>query len=85
MSVTVDATRGFPGRHARTILRPTMAEAGVTGYQVYEWNAIFAPAGTPAAVVAKIAGYGPADAERFVREQAELWGKVVRAGNINVD
>jgi len=34
---------------------PTMAEAGLAGYEVYEWNAIFAPAGTPDAVVAKIA------------------------------
>jgi tripartite-type tricarboxylate transporter receptor subunit TctC len=34
---------------------PTMAEAGVAGYEVYEWNALFAPAGTPDAVVAKIA------------------------------
>jgi tripartite-type tricarboxylate transporter receptor subunit TctC len=88
---------------------PTMSEAGVPGYEVYEWNAIFAPAGTPAPVVAKIAdavakalqapelrervlamggelaAYGPAESERFVREQTELWGKVVRAGNIKVD
>ena len=88
---------------------PTMAEAGVAGYEVYEWNAIFAPAGTPAPVVAKladalakalaspdikervaglggeIAGYGPRDAEKFIREQTELWGKVVKAGNIKVD
>ena len=33
---------------------PTIAEAGVPGYVVYEWNAIFAPAGTPPAVVAKL-------------------------------
>ncbi|HRE20651.1 MAG TPA: tripartite tricarboxylate transporter substrate binding protein [Rhabdaerophilum sp.] len=88
---------------------PTMAEAGVPGYEVYEWNAIFAPAGTPAPVMAKlaqavakamaspevkervatlggeIAGYGPKDAEKFVREQTELWGKVVKAGHIKVD
>ena len=88
---------------------PTIAEAGVPGYEVYEWNAIFAPAGTPAPVVAKIAdavakamqaaefrervaalggeiaAYGPADADRFVREQTELWGRVVRAANIRVD
>jgi tripartite-type tricarboxylate transporter receptor subunit TctC len=88
---------------------PTMAEAGVPGYEVYEWNAIFAPAGTPAPVLAKIAdaiakavqapefrervaslggeltGYGPAESERFVREQTELWGKVVRQGNIRVE
>ena len=88
---------------------PTMAEAGVPGYEVYEWNAIFAPAGTPAPVIAKISeaigkavqsqefrervaalggeltGYGPAESERFVREQTELWGKVVREGNIRVE
>jgi tripartite-type tricarboxylate transporter receptor subunit TctC len=88
---------------------PTMAEAGVPGYEVYEWNAIFAPAGTPAPVIAKISeaiakavqspefrervaalggelpGYGPVEAARFVREQTELWGKVVRQGNIRVE
>ena len=88
---------------------PTMAEAGVQGYEVYEWNAIFAPAGTPAPVIARLAdaiaravqstefrervaalggepiGYGPAEAERFVREQTDLWGRVVRAGNIKAE
>jgi tripartite-type tricarboxylate transporter receptor subunit TctC len=88
---------------------PTMAEAGIPGYEVYEWNAIFAPAGTPAPIVEKlaaaiakamqspeikervatlggdIAGYGPKEAEKFIREQTELWGKVVKAGNIKVD
>ena len=88
---------------------PTIAEAGVAGYAVYEWNAIFAPAGTPAPVLAKLAdavakatqspefrdkvaslggeltGYGPAEAERFIREQTELWGSVVRSGNIKVE
>ena len=34
---------------------PTMAEAGVAGYEVYEWNALFAPSGTPDAVVTKLA------------------------------
>lgn len=33
---------------------PTFTEAGVPGVDVYEWNAIFAPKGTPAAVVGKI-------------------------------
>ena len=32
-----------------------MAEAGVSGYEVYEWNALFAPTGTPDAIVAKLA------------------------------
>ncbi|MBL0125338.1 MAG: tripartite tricarboxylate transporter substrate binding protein [Betaproteobacteria bacterium] len=34
---------------------PTIAEAGVPGYQVYEWNVIVAPAGTPAPVLTKLA------------------------------
>ncbi len=88
---------------------PTMAEAGVPSYEVYEWNAIFAPAGTPAPVVARlaeaidkamqspeirervaalggeIAGYGPKEAGEFVREQTELWAKVIRLANIKPD
>ena len=33
---------------------PTLAEAGVAGAEVYEWNAVFAPAGTPEPVVARL-------------------------------
>jgi tripartite-type tricarboxylate transporter receptor subunit TctC len=33
---------------------PTIAESGMPGYQVYEWNAIFAPAGTPPAVINRL-------------------------------
>jgi tripartite-type tricarboxylate transporter receptor subunit TctC len=33
---------------------PTISESGVAGYEVYEWNAVFAPAGTPEAIVEKI-------------------------------
>ena len=33
---------------------PTMAEAGVPSYEVYEWNAVFAPAATPAPIVQKL-------------------------------
>jgi len=33
---------------------PTMAEAGVPGYDVTFWQALFAPAGTPARVVGRI-------------------------------
>jgi tripartite-type tricarboxylate transporter receptor subunit TctC len=31
-----------------------VAESGVPGYEVYEWNAVFAPAGTPAAIVERL-------------------------------
>jgi tripartite-type tricarboxylate transporter receptor subunit TctC len=33
---------------------PSLAEAGVANAEVYEWNAIFTPTGTPEAVVAKL-------------------------------
>ena len=33
---------------------PTLAEAGVPGYEVSPWFAVFAPAGTPAEVVARL-------------------------------
>jgi tripartite-type tricarboxylate transporter receptor subunit TctC len=33
---------------------PTISESGIAGYQVYEWNAIFAPAGTPQAVLNRL-------------------------------
>ena len=33
---------------------PTVAEQGVSGYDVSSWNAIFAPAGTPPEVVGKL-------------------------------
>lgn len=70
------------------LVAPKMPEAGVAGYEVYEvyeWNAIFAPAGTPAPVVAKISEAIGKESARFVSEQTELWGKVVRQGNIRVE
>lgn len=33
---------------------PTIAESGVPGFSSYEWNAVFAPAGTPSAIVNKM-------------------------------
>jgi tripartite-type tricarboxylate transporter receptor subunit TctC len=33
---------------------PTLAEAGVAGCEISEWNALLAPAGTPAAVVERL-------------------------------
>jgi tripartite-type tricarboxylate transporter receptor subunit TctC len=33
---------------------PTMAEAGVAGYEVVAWQGIFAPAGTPPAIVQRL-------------------------------
>lgn len=33
---------------------PTMEEAGLPGYEIYSWNALFAPAATPKDVIAKL-------------------------------
>jgi tripartite-type tricarboxylate transporter receptor subunit TctC len=33
---------------------PTIAESGIPGYETYTWNALFAPAGTPADVVSRL-------------------------------
>ena len=33
---------------------PTVAESGIPGYETYTWNALFAPAGTPKDVVARL-------------------------------
>lgn len=37
---------------------PTVSESGLPGYETYSWNAIFAPAGTPMAIVDKLAQAG---------------------------
>jgi tripartite-type tricarboxylate transporter receptor subunit TctC len=54
---------------------PTMAEAGVSGYEVYEWNGIFAPAATPAVILVKIA-----DAITKVMQSSEVRDKVLSLG-----
>jgi tripartite-type tricarboxylate transporter receptor subunit TctC len=33
---------------------PTVAESGIPGYEVTAWNALFAPAGTPQAIVSRL-------------------------------
>lgn len=33
---------------------PTVAQAGLPGYEVYEWNAVFVPAKTPPAIVERL-------------------------------
>ncbi|MDR2328319.1 MAG: tripartite tricarboxylate transporter substrate binding protein, partial [Comamonas sp.] len=33
---------------------PTIAEQGLPGYEAYSWAALFAPAGTPKEIVAKV-------------------------------
>ncbi len=43
-------------RHPSLASVPTSAEAGMPGYEVESWFAVFAPAGTPPEIVAKLSG-----------------------------
>ncbi|MDE2604804.1 MAG: tripartite tricarboxylate transporter substrate binding protein [Burkholderiales bacterium] len=43
-----------PKRSPRLPAVPTVAETVIPGYEVYEWNGMFLPAGTPPDVVAKL-------------------------------
>lgn len=54
---------------------PTMEESGVSAYEVYEWNAIFAPSGTPEAIVKKIS-----DAIASVMQLSEMKERVTSLG-----
>jgi tripartite-type tricarboxylate transporter receptor subunit TctC len=43
-----------PQRSKRLPDVPTVAETVIPGYEVYEWNGMFLPAGTPAAIAGKL-------------------------------
>lgn len=87
---------------------PTMNEAGIKGYDAEAWFGVFAPAGTPPAVIERInaevnravaspavrqrfeslgaepgGGSAPAFA-RYVREEVDRWGKVIRSAGVSL-
>ena len=54
---------------------PTIAESGIPGYELYEWNALFAPAGTPAEIIARLnADFGKVLAAADVQEKLFEFG-----------
>jgi tripartite-type tricarboxylate transporter receptor subunit TctC len=59
---------------------PTIAEAGVPGYEAVQWYGVLAPAGTPPAIVKRLHAeivkvlQNPATRERFFRDGAETVG-----------
>jgi tripartite-type tricarboxylate transporter receptor subunit TctC len=81
---------------------PTLAEAGVAGYEATLWLSVSGPAGMPAEIVQRLnteiakalkdpevqknfhsggveaTSMGPQELERFMRDEYEKWGKVVR-------
>ena len=66
---------------------PTVAESGLPGYEVYEWNAIFAPRGTPPAVIERLATELAAVVqEPAVKSRLEAMGaEVIGAGPAELD
>ena len=57
---------------------PTFAEVGVPGYEADVWYGVFAPAGTPAAVIAQLHGaFKRATAAEEFRKRAQAEGLVV--------
>ena len=63
---------------------PTMAEAGVTGYEVYEWNGIFAPAATPAPILLKLSeAISKAMQSPELRDKVSSLGGEIFHGNAN--
>jgi tripartite-type tricarboxylate transporter receptor subunit TctC len=65
----------MPKRSALLPNVPTMAEAGLPGYEAYSWNAWFAPKGTPALIVERL-NKSVADA----LQDAEIKSKLVALG-----
>ena len=70
---TVERASSFPDI-------PTIAESGISGYETYTWNALFAPANTPADVITRLnaaankALTDPAVAERMKEFSATIVG-----------
>lgn len=54
---------------------PSLAESGLKGAEIYEWNAVFAPAGTPEPVIQKLA-----TAFQKALESPEIRARVAQLG-----
>jgi tripartite-type tricarboxylate transporter receptor subunit TctC len=59
---------------------PALAETGVKGAEIYEWNAIFVPAATPQAIVTRLASafQRALDAPEVRQRVAQLGGEMQR-------
>ena len=58
---------------------PTVAEAGLPGFEVTYWNAVYAPVGTPPNIIASLAKMisGAALSARMVRRQESLGSEAI--------
>ena len=61
---------------------PTLAEAGVAGAEIYEWNVLLAPTGTPEAVVQKLSAalQKTLEAPEVLARIAQLGGDLQKGG-----
>jgi tripartite-type tricarboxylate transporter receptor subunit TctC len=59
---------------------PSLAETGVKGAEIYEWNAIFVPAATPQAIVTRLASafQRALDTPEVRQRVAQLGGEMQR-------
>lgn len=69
------------GRRLKSMPRlPTVAEAGIAGYEMTQWYGVVAPAGLPAPLLAKLSGglievlKAPDLVERFAKDDVEIIG-----------
>jgi tripartite-type tricarboxylate transporter receptor subunit TctC len=70
-----------PERAAALPDLPTFAQAGLPGYEAYTWNVVFAPAGTPAPVIATLnAALNAVVAEPEVARRLEEMGQPAVTG-----
>jgi tripartite-type tricarboxylate transporter receptor subunit TctC len=61
---------------------PTFAESGFAGFEALAWNGLFAPAGTPQAVIDRInADVNVALKDPAVRESFDKQGLIVGGGS----
>lgn len=61
---------------------PTVAEAGVPGFQFDGWYALFAPAGTPPAIVTRLnASAKKAAQSKYFRDKVQPEGLIISAGS----
>jgi tripartite-type tricarboxylate transporter receptor subunit TctC len=73
--LAVSTARRFPGAPEL----PTIAESGVPGFDVSAWDGIFAPAGTPVAVIERLNG-----AIRQALDEPELREQLIAHGAVAV-
>jgi tripartite-type tricarboxylate transporter receptor subunit TctC len=73
-----------PQRSAMLPDVPTLAETGVSGAEIHEWNALFAPAATPEPVVQQVAGalQKAMDAPDVKQRIAQLGGRMHPPGPV---